>query len=102
MSDKPTWNGVDRRKVVADPDELAQLKVRIEGVEKIVRCLKQSDDDFNRTYGDLLKDTLEAKALKSKLWAAVAEELVRKGVWAALGLIVTAVWFYLQHGNWPR
>lgn len=94
MSNEKPWNGIERRK-----DEVAELRERIEGVEKIVTCLKKSDDEFNRTYGDLLKETLEAKATKSKLWAAAMEELVRKGVWAALAVIATATWAYLTHGG---
>lgn len=63
----------------------------MERIESTVGCIKRRGDEFEKTYGDLLKETLEARAARAKLWALACEEVVKKGVWAgllAVGVIV--------------
>jgi hypothetical protein len=82
------WDGIERRHT--DPWRTS-VEERIERIETTVNCIKKARDEFNETYGDLLKETVEARARKAKLWAAAAEELVKKGVWAAFAFVVVAV-----------
>lgn len=75
------WDGHDRR---APDSWRSTIEERIERIEGSVGCIKRHSEDFQRTYGDLLKETLESRATRAKLWATATEELVKKGIWAAL------------------
>lgn len=82
------WNGVDRRQ--QDPWR-HDMEQRMERIESTVKCIKTRSDSFEETYGELLRETLEARASRSRLWAVATEELVKKGIWAALAVVAGAV-----------
>lgn len=74
------------------------LSDRLDKIEASLDCIRKARQDFDRQYGDLLKETLDARALRSKLWATATEELVRKGVWfAAVALIIGAAAMAKSH-----
>lgn len=60
------------------------MEQRMERIEASVACVKRRGDEFQQMYGEALKEILESKAARAKLWATAQEELVKKGVWAAL------------------
>ena len=82
------WDSVERR--AADPWR-TKMEERMDRIEGSVECIKRHGDEFQQTYGHLLQETLEARATRAKLWAVATEELVKKGIWAALAVLGAAL-----------
>jgi uncharacterized protein YabN with tetrapyrrole methylase and pyrophosphatase domain len=82
------YHGEERRK---DDPWREQMEERMTRMEGAVSCIKRHGEEFNEMYGSILKETLEARATRAKLWAVATEELVRKGIWAALLVLGAAV-----------
>lgn len=82
------YQGEERR--AADPWR-DLMEERMDRIEKAVTCVRAHNEEFSQTYGLILKETLESRASRAKLWAIATEELVKKGVWAALVFLCGAV-----------
>jgi len=92
------WDGVDRR--APDPwrtqleGRMREMEKDLRETRKDMRCVQETWEAFQRDYGDLLKETLKARADRAKLWSAATEKLVSNGIWAAIALLALALWNY--------
>lgn len=84
-----SWPEQDRRR--KEPWQVEVDKKLFE-LNKNQRCLKEGFDKFQETYGELLKDTLESRARKAKLWEAAVTKLVTGGIWAAVIFLLLAAY----------
>lgn len=84
-----TWPEHDRRR--KEPWQIEVDKKLFEQAKNI-KCLKEGWEGFLATYGELLKDTLEAKARKERLWEAAMTKLVTGGLWAAALFLALAAY----------
>lgn len=86
------WDGKERRQ--EDPWRV-RIEEDIKEIKAAQRCMSREWGKFMTSYEDTLKETVESKARREKLWAAATEKLVTAGVWAAVvflaGVVITGL-----------
>jgi hypothetical protein len=71
----------------------AELKVAIERIDDIAKGFPDNDPDGHRRAHEALIRKDEERA---KLYSALREELVKKGLWAFIGAVLAGLWLLLK------
>lgn len=72
-------------------------EARISTIESAVKDMQAKMLAFQDQYEVALKEIVEQKARRSKLMNVALEELVKKGVWAALAVLAAAFLISMRH-----
>lgn len=65
----------------------------IRRVDGLYHAFPDEDPDGHRRYHDAMVKRIEAR---TKLYEDLRTELAKKGIWAVLILLATAVWFFIK------
>jgi uncharacterized coiled-coil DUF342 family protein len=77
-------------------DMVREIKSTMIEIQRDIKCVHQTWDAHVEEYGDLLKETKEAREHGQKLKSAITEKSLTGMVWAMIVLIGFSVWDYIK------